>query len=289
MAKTKISEYNSNASLNTDINSIDIAEGCAPSGINNAIRELMAQLKDMQDGSSGDTFTFTAIDVNGGAIDGTAIGANSASTGAFTTLSASGAVTIGGNTSVTGTLAVTGNADFTSTGQVRVPKGTTAQRANNKIGSFRYNDTTGGFEGVKAVSGQTISSITNSTTTATLTTASAHGLSTGNFVVVSGASPSAYNGEYAITVTGSTTFTYTMASDPAASASTVGSYVYGLWGVVGGGATGGLNNDIFYENSQTVTNDYIITSGKNAMSAGQITIDTGVTVTVPDNSTWVIV
>lgn len=283
MAKTKISEYSSTASLNTDINSIDIAEGCAPSGINNAIRELMKQLKDMQAGTSGDTFTFTAIDVNGGSIDGTAVGASSASTGAFTTLSASGATTL------SSTLAVTGNADFTSTGQIRVPKGTTAQRANNKIGSFRYNDTTGGFEGVKAIAGETISSITNSTTTATLTTATNHGLSTGNFVVVSGASPSAYNGEYAITVTGDTTFTYTMASDPAGSASTVGSYVYGLWGTVGGGATGGQNNDIFYENSQTITNNYTITSGKNAMTTGDITINSGVTVTVPSGSRWVII
>jgi hypothetical protein len=39
MAKTKISQYDSTANNNTDINNIDIAEGCAPSGINNAIRE----------------------------------------------------------------------------------------------------------------------------------------------------------------------------------------------------------------------------------------------------------
>lgn len=58
MAKTKISEYSSTsagAGLNTDIASINIAEGCAPSGINNAIRSLMAQLKDWQSGASGDT------------------------------------------------------------------------------------------------------------------------------------------------------------------------------------------------------------------------------------------
>lgn len=277
MAKTKISEYSSTASLNTDINSIDIAEGCAPSGINNAIRELMAQLKNMQDGSSGDTFSFAAIDVNGGDIDGAAIGATTPDTGAFTTLSASGNATFASNV------------DFTSTSQIRVPKGTTAQRANNKIGSFRYNDTTGGFEGVKAVAGATISTITNSTLTATLTTATAHGLSTGNYVVVSGAVPSAYNGEYAITVTSSTEFTYTMATNPAASASTVGTYVYGLWGVVGGGATGGLTNDIFYENSQTITTNYTITSGKNAMTTGNVTIDSGVTVTIPSGSRWVII
>ena len=57
MAKNKVSEYSSTAANNTDIAGINIAEGCAPSGINNAIRELMAQLKDMQSGTDGDNFS----------------------------------------------------------------------------------------------------------------------------------------------------------------------------------------------------------------------------------------
>jgi hypothetical protein len=57
MAKTKISEFDSTPANNTDIDGINIAEGCAPSGINNAIRELMSQLKDQQTGASGDNFT----------------------------------------------------------------------------------------------------------------------------------------------------------------------------------------------------------------------------------------
>jgi len=56
MAKTKISEFNANPALNTDIDSINIAEGCSPSGINDAIRELMAQLKDWQSGTSNDPY-----------------------------------------------------------------------------------------------------------------------------------------------------------------------------------------------------------------------------------------
>jgi len=56
MAKNKISEYSATASNNTDIGGINIAEGCAPSGINNAIRELMAQLKDQQTGADADNF-----------------------------------------------------------------------------------------------------------------------------------------------------------------------------------------------------------------------------------------
>lgn len=54
MAKNKVSEWSATASNNTDIGGINIAEGCAPSGINNAIRELMAQVKDMQTGSDAD-------------------------------------------------------------------------------------------------------------------------------------------------------------------------------------------------------------------------------------------
>lgn len=86
-----------------------------------------------------------------------------------------------------------------------------------------YNGTQ--WQVVSGASAQTISSITNSGTTATVTTASAHGLTTGNFVAVSGVTPSAYNGTYRITVTSATTFTYTMASNPGGSATVVGSYL----------------------------------------------------------------
>ena len=79
---------------------------------------------------------------------------------------------------------------------------------------------------------QTISTITHVGAVATLTTASAHGLITGNQVTISGATSSEYNGTYVITVTGSTTFTYTMASTPAANATVVGSYtVIGITGI----------------------------------------------------------
>lgn len=79
MAKNKISEYSSIAANNTDISGINIAEGCAPSGINNAIRELMAQLKDQQSGTDSDNFA------------------------------------VGGNLTVAGTSAFTGVATFTAT------------------------------------------------------------------------------------------------------------------------------------------------------------------------------
>jgi hypothetical protein len=88
MPKTKISEFSATPANNTDIDSINIAEGCAPSGINDAIRELMAQLKDFQTGAQGDSF--------GGPISGAVnatVGATTPNSGSFTTLTSSSSIT----------------------------------------------------------------------------------------------------------------------------------------------------------------------------------------------------
>jgi hypothetical protein len=61
------------------------------------------------------------------------------------------------------------------------------------------------------------------------------------------------------------------------------------WASVGGGATGGGGDQVFIENDQTVTTSYTITTNKNAVTAGPITINSGVTVTVPSGSSWVII
>jgi len=61
------------------------------------------------------------------------------------------------------------------------------------------------------------------------------------------------------------------------------------WGAIGGGATGGASDAVFLENGQVVTTSYTLNSGKNAVSAGPITINAGVTVTVPSGANWVIV
>jgi hypothetical protein len=58
---------------------------------------------------------------------------------------------------------------------------------------------------------------------------------------------------------------------------------------LGGGATGGGSDEVFFENGQNVTTNYTITNGKNAMSAGPITVDSGVTVTVGAGETWTVV
>ena len=131
---------------------------------------------------------------------------NLASSVSLTALTASGAIT-------GGSLSISGDADFTGTGAIKVPVGTTAQRPTPVTGDLRFNSSTGQFEG--------------------------------------------YNGS--------------------------------LWSSVGGGATGGGSDQVFYENGQTVTTDYTITSGKNAMSAGPVTINSGISVTVPSGSVWTVV
>ena len=62
------------------------------------------------------------------------------------------------------------------------------------------------------------------------------------------------------------------------------------WGEVGGGggATGGGNDQVFYENGQTITTSYTITTNTNAMSTGPLTVNSGVSVTVPSGSRLVV-
>lgn len=97
MAKTKISEYSATSASNTDIANINIAEGCSPANVNNAIRTVMAQLKDQQDGTSGDPFTVAG------------------------TLTASGTLTSSGTLAITGGLTLDGAAG--TSGQVIVSAG----------------------------------------------------------------------------------------------------------------------------------------------------------------------
>ena len=61
------------------------------------------------------------------------------------------------------------------------------------------------------------------------------------------------------------------------------------WVVAEAGATGGGTDKIFYENGQTVTTNYTITNNTNAMSAGPVTINNGVAVTIGTGENWTIV
>ena len=83
--------------------------------------------------------------------------------------------------------------------------------------------------------------------------------------------------------------------DPAALAVGTANYVLKsdgtdvAWGEVAAGASGAGSDKIFWENGQTVTQNYTITNNQNAMSAGPITINNSVTVTVGTGETWTIV
>jgi hypothetical protein len=64
----------------------------------------------------------------------------------------------------------------------------------------------------------------------------------------------------------------------------------GATGATGAGAIGGSGtNEVFFLNDQAVTASYSIPSTKNAMTAGPITVNAGVVVTVPSGSTWTVV
>lgn len=155
MAKNKVSEWSSIAANNTDIAGIDISEGCAPSGINNAIRELMAQVKDMQSGTDADNFAV------GGKLSVTG---TSTFTGAIT---ASGGVT--GN--VTGN--VIGNVTGTAanvTGTVAIANGGTGQTTAANAFAALKQDATNSATGVVELL-TTAEHTTGTDTTRALTTA----------------------------------------------------------------------------------------------------------------------
>jgi hypothetical protein len=65
-------------------------------------------------------------------------------------------------------------------------------------------------------------------------------------------------------------------------------YSSAAWSSLGGGATGGGSDTVFIQNSKVITTSYSIPSTQNAMSTGPLTINSGVTVTVPSGSKWVV-
>lgn len=172
------------------------------------------------------TLVSSSATITGGTINGTSVGASSASTGAFTSLSASGNLTVTGNATVNGnttlgnassdtitlnanTATVPNNLAFVGTGSITLPSGTTAERPTPAAGMIRYNSTSGEFEG--------------------------------------------YNGS--------------------------------AWGTIGGGASAG---GAIYQNKNSVSANFTLDTNYNGMSVGPLTINSGVTVTVPTGQRWVI-
>ena len=87
MAYTK---YSLTPANNTNAPPDGAPEGMLPSAVNDTMRDMMAQIRDCGDGIRGGTYTMTAPIITGGSINGTTVGATTASTGAFTTISGTG-------------------------------------------------------------------------------------------------------------------------------------------------------------------------------------------------------
>ena len=286
MAKNKISEWSSTPASNTDVGGINIAEGMAPSDVNNAIREIMAQVKDQQAGLDGDNFT-----VGGNlAVTGTSVFTGASTfTGAVTLndLILNGNLTIDDILTLANKLRVQ-RTNFAGTGEI---SGTTLTITVATSGALYVGSL---LTGTGVTAGTTITAFgtgTGGTGTYTVSTSQTVA-STAITGTVNDATLAVEATDAILVPVGTTTqrpstgvegyIRYNSTLDQ------FEGYSDGAWGQLGAGATGGGSDNVFFENSLTVTTDYTITSGKSASSTGDITINTGVTVTVPSGSRWVI-
>ena len=105
--------------------------------------------------------------------------------------------------------------------------------ACNGVDTTLIYDGTNWIKMATTTTASAITSITHVGTLATMTTTTPHGLVTGNEITLTGNLPTAYNGTYIVTVTGSSTLTYTMATTPATNALTIGTYLvnFGVTGI----------------------------------------------------------
>lgn len=127
------------------------------------------------------------------------------------------------------------------------------------------------------IGAKAVSTITNVTVTATLTTTTPHNLATGATVTISGASAAsgtnaaAYSGTFQVTVTSTTQFTYTMAANPGGNATTVGSYTVlnYLYGDIAGDGSVTLGSTILQPVYEAV-GAFSTTSGQFTFNIGQM-------------------
>jgi hypothetical protein len=127
-------------------------EGMLPSGVNDTMRDMMSQIRDVGDGIRGGTYTMTAPVITGGSVTGVTFSSGAATiTGGSITGITDLAVADGGtgaSTAANARLNLSAVGFTTTTGSVIINSGTTAQRDGSPAdGYFRYNTDLDSFEG----------------------------------------------------------------------------------------------------------------------------------------------
>lgn len=168
------------------------------------------------------------------------------------------------------------------TGQIKLPVGSTAQRA-------------GAFSGTGQISGTTLT-ITNVTSGSLYIGATITGTGvTAGTRVVDFLTGSGNVGTYTVSVSQTVSAGTAIADAPVVgmirynnSTNAFEGYGQSGWSGIGGGATGAGGDEVFILNSKTITTSYSIPSTKNASSTGPLTVNSGVTITIPSGSRWVV-
>ena len=167
--------------------------------------------------------------------------------------------TVGATTANTGTFTVltaTSDSAFTSTGALTISKGDTSQRPTAVSGMLRFNTQTSEFEGYNGTVWSSVGGAALSNDTST---------STNVFPL------------FASATTGTAATLFTSNDQYLFKPST------GELSVKAPRASNGI-----VVNSATVTSNYTIATGDNGMSAGPVTVNSGITVTVSSGSVWTV-
>jgi hypothetical protein len=148
------------------------------------------------------------------------------------------------------------NPTFTATSAIKVPAGTTGERPTGAAGKLRFNSTTSEFEGHNGTTWSSVggSAISNDTATSTDIYPALLGATTGTAANI---------------YTSNAKLLYKPSTGELKASQLV--------------ATNGI-----IANSATISANYTIASGQNAMSTGAVTVNSGVTVTVSSGSRWVV-
>jgi hypothetical protein len=164
--------------------------------------------------------------------------------------------TLSGTVNVTGSVAVTGNSTFSSTGALTISKGNTSERPSPVSGMLRFNTQTSEFEGYNGAAWASVGGAALSNDTST---------STNVFPL------------FASATTGTAATLFTSNAQYLFKPST------GELSVKAPRASNGI-----VVNSATITSNYTIVVGDNGMSAGPVTVNSGITVTVSSGARWVV-